>query len=122
MDPTSPQDTPPPSRRSTWRGLGILLIVGGILGGGCWTVLTYMVEGLVWGGDHSGAPGRPIPFASLVAAVSTGALILAGVLLTSAANPEQGPTAKGVAKTAFWVMALAAAGYVFGFVLCATGN
>jgi hypothetical protein len=83
----------------------------------------FLGESLLLG--TGGPKPNEFPFGTLLSGVATLLLIVAGVLLVVAGGPSgSGVVAAGknLGTWAFWLAALAAAGYVFGFVVCLTGN
>jgi hypothetical protein len=97
--------------------------VAGVVCGGIWTFAMFLGESLLLG--TGGPKQNEFPYGTLLTAAATLLLIVAGILLLMAGgSSSQGVVATGkkLGTWAFWLAALAAAGYVFGFVVCLTGN
>lgn len=91
---------------------GIILVILGLVVGGGWTVAMLLGESLVMGtgGPHPNDIG--IPVGTIITGLASVALVVSGVVLMTSTQ------ARNLVRTAFWIAAVAAAGYVFGFVAC----
>jgi hypothetical protein len=92
------------SSRTTW---GVLLIIVGIVAGGNWTFAMFVGESLMIE-SHA----NQMYYGTILTAAATLALIVSGVLVV------RSRTAKHLATAGLWLIAAAAAGYVFGFTVC----
>jgi hypothetical protein len=118
---SSDNPDPAPVRNSGRILAGVLLILVGVVLGGGWTVLMFIGESFTLAEQH--AQGSRIPIGTILTATASVAIIAAGVVMIRAARVGQaGVTAGGsLVATAFWLVAGAAAAYLFGFVLCVSG-
>jgi hypothetical protein len=121
--PTPPK-TPYAPSRSTDSGIA-LVVMGGVCGGCIWTAA--MLVGESWmlgsGGPHKGE--IQIPLGTIITAAATLLTIVAGLMLLTASKQSSQNVVnvgKNLGAVALWLTVLAAAGYLFGFVVCLAGK
>ncbi len=100
--------------------VGVMLVGAGLVYGGAWTLLVLLGEIVLMGTGGPHTDESQVPFGTILTGLATLGMIVAGVLLIIASRP--GTTGRGLATTGFWMVAGAAAAYVFGFVLCVSGH
>jgi hypothetical protein len=122
MGPNDADRSVQPPSASRRKGWGVILIILGLVGGGCWTLAILLGESLIQGiggprSDHT------YYFGTILTALATIALIVAGILLVKASSAAAAIAAgKNLVTAALCLMAAAVAAYIFGFVVCWTGH
>lgn len=119
-----PEDRVPTPQPATAKGAGnvaagIIVLCIAFFGGGIWTILMFLGESLVTGGQNE----QSVHYATLVTGVATAILMTAGIVMFMAgrgSNMTVSATASRFGTAAFCLIALAIGCYLFGFVLCFT--